>query len=148
MMPAEVNKRLKSGATFYFVWKGDRWVAEIKEEPQEGFQIPTEFAGRKRAGCVVMRSNDNWVRGLCQVRTVVDLAYDKEEKHAGKNGLAELFFPRKPSWRWPLSVESGTPFYFEQIESHGKKLVICRAIYSTDQTQMIASKTTSPPLCD
>ena len=30
MMSAEVNKRLKVGDVFFFVWKTDRWVAEIK----------------------------------------------------------------------------------------------------------------------
>lgn len=30
IMPAVVNKRLKVGDVFYFVWKTDRWVAEIR----------------------------------------------------------------------------------------------------------------------
>lgn len=29
--PAEVNKQLKVGDTFYFVWKKTRWVAQIAE---------------------------------------------------------------------------------------------------------------------
>lgn len=32
IMLAEVNKRLKVGDVFYFVWKCDRWVAEIREK--------------------------------------------------------------------------------------------------------------------
>lgn len=30
IMPSEVNKRLKVGDVFYFVWKEHRWVAEIR----------------------------------------------------------------------------------------------------------------------